>query len=188
MEPYMRTYREIGRLCVAWSFLEGRSEQTLWGILNIDQDLGEVFTWTMNMQHRWQMIVRESKKRLSQSDYETLKSIQNSLSVALRDRNIIIHGLVNSFVQRDATEREPELGEIVPERVLLTSLARTPCWTIYVGEDKGRNFSISTEAVKTVINNVSVITARVTDFNKIHNFRKRTPPTLPIETEWPKRL
>jgi len=188
MEPYMRTLREIGRLCVAWSFLEGRSEQTLWGILNIDQDLGEVFTWTMSMRHRWQMIVREGQKRLSKSDYETLKSIQKSLNISMRDRNIIIHGLVNSIVQRDASERKPEIGEIVPERVIATSLARTPCWTIYIGEDAGRNFAISTEAVKIVINNIGKITERVTDFNKIHNFRERTAPTLPIETGWPKQL
>jgi hypothetical protein len=136
----MRTYREIGRLCVGWSFLEGRSEQTLWGILNIDQDLGETFTWTISIRNRWQMIVREAKKRLPSSDYETLKSINKDLNVSTRDRNIIVHGLVNSLVQRDASEREPDIGSVVPEQVLMTALARVPCWTIYIGEEAGRNF------------------------------------------------
>jgi hypothetical protein len=62
------------------------------------------------------MIVREAKKRLPSSDYETLKSINKDLNVSTRDRNIIVHGLVNSLAQRDASEREPDIGSVVPEQ------------------------------------------------------------------------
>jgi hypothetical protein len=97
MEPTAETYQEIGRLCAAWSYLEMTSEQTLWGILNLNPILAQAFVWRMQLLQRWQMIVRESKKSLSEADFLALREISRRVNLLARDRNIIVHGVVHSL-------------------------------------------------------------------------------------------
>ena len=187
MEPSPETFREIGRLCAAWAYLEAVSEITLWGILKISEELGETFTWRQGMRERWQMIVREAKKRPSNGDYETLKSISKLVSGAIRDRNIVIHGVIHAIVEVQGERPPPGTalpGGLNPD----VKFNRVPCWTIYIGEDAGKNFPLSTQAVAIIRENIGKITDQVMDFNKSHSYTEHTNPKETVEAGWPTPL
>lgn len=57
MEPSPQTFEEIGRLCVAWSYLEHVTEQTIWGVLELDDKLGPLITTRLDMRGRWDLIL-----------------------------------------------------------------------------------------------------------------------------------
>lgn len=184
MEPSPETFREVGRLCAAWAFLESLSEITLWGILKIDQDLGQTFTWRLGMRERWQMIVREAKRRLPQQDHEELNEIKKMLVSPMRQRNIVIHGVINATAAFQ--DQSPPHGTNIPADSI--KFARHPCWTIFIGEDAGKNFKMSTQAVLMIIENIHKITNRVVAFNNSHSYTTRTKFHETLEEGWPVQL
>jgi hypothetical protein len=63
MEPSSETMAEIGRLCVAWAFLEGVTERTIWGILDVDEKIGPVITYRLDMRGRWALLMDWASRR-----------------------------------------------------------------------------------------------------------------------------
>lgn len=62
------------------------------------------------------------------------------------------------------------------------------CWRVFIGEAAGKNFPISSSAVKIVIANAEKAMERIRDFNSAHGFREITLPKGSVETDWPKPL
>jgi hypothetical protein len=183
LEPSPKTFEEIGKLCGAWSYLEMQSEATLWGILKIDQELGEVFTWKMGMRERWQMICREAKKRLPTEDHETLKAINKLVEVAMRDRNIVVHGLIHAKVV--LPYKPPKGSPLAGGLAGPHSFDRIPCWSIYMGEAAAKSFEVSTLAVITIRENIMKISDKVQAFNSTHSYTETTEVNDSIESGWP---
>lgn len=171
---------------MAWSYLEMQSEMTLWGLLKLDQDLCQTFIWTMGIRQRWQMIVREAKKRLPENDYQILKGINKVLMVVMRDRNIAVHGLVHAQMVLDSI---PPKRTVIPDGLSGPhKFHRIPCWTIYIGEDAGKSFEISTESVIIIRENIHKLAEQIWKFNEAKSFTNRTKINDVIEQEWPKRI
>jgi hypothetical protein len=174
-EPRAATYREMGRLCVAWSNLEGRSEATLWGILDADERLGPVITWRLDLRGRWQMILEHAPKKHNRQEVEEFRGINRRLIPVMRDRNIIIHGLVHASLE---VEGEPKSGDIIhgPLRFV-----RPACWTVFRGSEAGKSFPISEDAVVIVRDNINFLAEQVIALNRRHGYTKHTLPTDQID-------
>jgi len=187
-EPTDATTIEMGRLCMAWSVLEGRTEATLWGILGADEKLGPIITWRLDLRGRWQLVLEHAPTRHNREEVEELRSINKSLTPVMRDRNIIIHGLVHAIMEI-LGDRRPASGEVIPGGLAGPhTFARKPCWTVYRGSEAGKNFPISRDAVEIVRENVLKITDRVVAFNNAHNYKTTFRPRDTIEVDWPKRI
>lgn len=186
MEPLARTYREIGKLCAAWSHLEHRTEATLWGILGLDASLGPLISWKQDLRGRWQLIIDHASKKHDEKDVASLRSINKDIITAIRDRNIIIHGLVHA---RMALPSDLPRGSSIPGgNCPIYPMTSLPCWTVFRGEEKGKSFPISTEAVKIVVSNINKIGERLNVFNVTHNYHEASNPSTMIEQNWPKQL
>src|SRR5215203_2067211 len=96
-EPRRSTYESMGRLCAAWSNLEGISEMTLWGILDIkaDQKVGDILSSRLGLEDRWNFIVDYSVERHSEEEQRMLREIRKRIKEIAFDRNIIVHGLTH---------------------------------------------------------------------------------------------
>ena len=103
------------------------------------------------------------------------------VTVVARDRNIIVHGLVTAQMQPGQVVQEWHVSNPPP-------LKRPPCWTIYMGEDAGRNFPISLSAVETVCANIEKVAQATLSFNVRHGFLQHTVPELEVQADWPKPL
>lgn len=183
MEPSLKTYQEVGRLCSAWSYLEMLSERTLWGILDLNAKLAQAFVWRMQLSSKWQMIVREAKKSLPESDALTLKALAKSVNALARDRNIVIHGHVTALAQ--LPDPLPPPGGIIGPITDPLPFTRQPCWTIYMGEDAGKNFPISCEAVEIIVLNIQKVAEEILTFNMRRNFTEGTKIGSEVEEGWP---
>lgn len=171
----------MGRLCVAWSYLEIASENTIWGILDADDRLGPIITWRLDLRARWQLILDHAHKKHTVDERKELRDINKNLITVTRDRNIIIHGAVHA---RALTESMPEYGNfIVPQTII-----RQACWTIFRGADAGKSFPISAEAVITVRDNINILAKKVIAFNQRHGYIRGTIPSEDVESGWPVRL
>jgi hypothetical protein len=187
-EPSDLTRKEIGSLCMAWAFLEFHSEATLWGITGITQPIGEIFTWRMPLRDKWNMITKVAKKNLSEDEYKELKEINRYLVQASRDRNIIVHGIVHAVVSSPVENLS--YGDAVgpTEEIDPSSFVRIPCWTIFIGEDAGKNFAVSNSAVEMVRVNIQKIAQMVIDFNKKKGFTTTSQILGGVEQTWPTPL
>lgn len=186
MEPTSRTHREIGRLCTALAYLESISEITLWGILGIDSNLGPLISWKQDLRGRWTIIMEYAPRKHDELEILELRTINKDIIVTMRDRNIIVHGLVHAEMMiPNGTPRGSRIpGGPTPVYPITTK----PCWTIFKGEDKGKRFPISTDAVKIVSNNIKKIVSRVEIFNSRHNYHESSIPSPIIDESWPKQL
>jgi hypothetical protein len=88
-------FQEVGRLCSAWSFLEKRTENMLWGILDADERLGPIITWRLDLRGRWQLILKHAHKKHGADQIKELRNMNKDIVVVTRDRNIIVHGLIH---------------------------------------------------------------------------------------------
>src|ERR1700730_5237407 len=98
MEPSIETFEEIGRVCAAWDYLESVTEATVWGIIDADERLGPVITARLDLRGRWQMILEHAPKKLDAGKCEVLRKINKDLTPVMRDRNIIVHGLIHASI------------------------------------------------------------------------------------------
>jgi hypothetical protein len=182
-EPSLTTRAEIGRLCAAWAYLEALTEATLWGILDADEKLGPIITARLELRGRWDMILRHAPNKHQTDVIEILKDINKDLTPTMRDRNIIIHGLVHAVVEIPYSI-PPVPGTAIPCTAIM-QFDRVPCWTVFRGGEAGKNFPISTAAVEVVRANIQELIAKVQQFNDQHSYDKFTRLTDDIESEWP---
>jgi hypothetical protein len=187
MEPTPQTYQQIGALCAAWSYLEMQTEKTLRGLLKMDERLARIFIWRLGMRERCSLIKQEASNSLSEENAETLKDIIYNIQISATDRNIIIHGLMHATLEIpshvDKTKISIPVGATEP-----IPFARIPCWTIFMGEGKGKSYAVSTEAVSIVLENISKLGTLLRNFNTENGFTQYSEMNNFIEKDWPKRL
>jgi hypothetical protein len=147
MEPSPETFKEIGALCASWSCLEKYAEATIWGLLEADQRLGTVITRRLDLRARFELILQHAPRKHLPADVQERRNINKLLVIATRDRNIIIHGLINA---RIVTNAPVVHGATVPGGLEGPhNFSKIPCWTIFKGADAGKSFPISSQAVET---------------------------------------
>ena len=186
MEPSQETLAEIGALCIAYSYLESRAEATIWGILNTDERIGTILTGRLDLRSRFQLIVDHAEEKHTELQVQELKEINKALVKIIRDRNIIVHGIVHAEVN---VQTKPRRGEIISNDLSLPyPMSRIPCWTIFKGADAGKSFPISRDAVRTVRQNVQNVAERLRIFNSFFQYHDSAKPSGFIETQWPERL
>lgn len=169
--------REVGRLCAGWSYFEFVTEQTIWGILEIDHNLGRLITWPKDLRALWQTLLLEAPLKHSKDEVKVLRNINAKITEVTKDRNIIIHGLISAAVAKTA-------GCIVTSEEITV----VPAWTVFKGEHAGKRFEISLQAVEIVNENIQKLSAELLAFNHAHNYRGHYFPDQLVETNWPKPL
>ena len=179
MQPAAATLEEIGRLCAAWSYLEGRTEQLVWGLLNLKPEAGRKLTWELDMKRRWALVTKHAAKKHSLPDIEMLKQYNKDAATIAQDRNIIVHGLMHAA----AISRIPgKTADLSTEEV---EYVRVPCWTVFRGGDAGKNYPVSANAVKLVRENIQRLGKKVTEFNFRFNYLGTSDHNKEIEEGWP---
>jgi hypothetical protein len=183
MEPTTRTCREIGRLCIAYAALESEVECTVWGILDLDGRIGPIVTGRQDLRNRFQIILEYAERKHTKGDIVELKEINKWLTPIMRDRNIVVHGLVSATIVQHGPL--PQRGTIVAQPFVF---GRTPCWTITKGGDAGKSFPVSPEAVTLIRNNIGKVSDRLMRFNQRFNYRLTSQQSDIVEQGWPKSL
>jgi hypothetical protein len=187
MEPRSSTFREIGRLCSAWAALEMETEATLWGILSLQPSIGPHISWRRDLKSRWLLIVDAADQRHCTNDATFLRKMKKDIIIVSRDRNVIVHGLIHGEVIIPGPRREH--GEVIPGgSIPSVPFSKQPCWTIFKGEDKGKSFPVSVDAVRIVHSNIGVLAERLRQFNKTHGYKIVSTISGGVEANWPKPL
>ena len=185
MEPSLATLREIGRLCIAWSYFERVSEIALRTVLRDDDQWNELIESDLDIRRMWERIVSEAERKLPKGEIVELRLIVGDLATVKRDRNIIVHGVVGAILEMPNDETPPVFAA-VPASAYKAS--RVPCWTINKGTVGGKNFPISTEAVTIVLDNIIQLSRQTEAFNTRLGCVKGRGATENIETGWPTSL
>jgi hypothetical protein len=181
-EPSIETFQEIGRLC----FLELQTELTLVGLLSLNERQTRTFVWRMGITDRWKTLVNVADEALPKEDAETLRTIGKQITKCGNDRNIIVHGLVHASAKLKPDQKQLKI--IPHEGIGTDQLVRVPCWTVFMGEGKGKNYPIAKEAVSIVIKNIQKFANQLAKFNEAHNFRINSLRSETIEKDSPKLL
>lgn len=176
-------FEEVGRLCAAWAYLEMRTEQTIWGVIGVDQQHGRFITWRLDMRGRWELLLQQAPNKHGEKDVATLRGINKGVVAANRDRNIIVHGSLHSAI---LSKEKPLPGSRIEDLTVLQ--ARPHCWTVYRGADAAKNFPASKEAVEIVRTNVQKLARRLTDFNNAQGYVAFNTPMQAVEQNWPTPL
>jgi hypothetical protein len=182
IEPLPATMEEIGRLCAAWSMLELRTEQTIWGILEVEDKIGPIITSRLDMRGRWQLILEWAPRKHSLTEVQELRTIDADVATVNVDRNIIVHGLIHA----SGRQKQPTPTTGIPAEDV--DFSRVPCWTIARGPQAGKNFKVSKTAVEVVRTNIQNIGKRVFKFNERFGYMKTVTPQPDYEFDWPKPI
>jgi hypothetical protein len=158
-------HEEVGKLCIAWAFLELETERTIWAILDVDARIGPLLTWRRDIRSRWEMILSYAPKKHPQEDIQFLKTINKSLIDISRDRNIAVHGTAHY-------DREKQ----------------TQCWTVWRGVEAGKTFPISATAVRIIRSNINKLSSALVQVNDRHSYLVCSDPEENIEADWPKPI
>jgi hypothetical protein len=142
---------EIRRLCMAWAFLERVTERTIWGILDVDEKIGPVITYRLDMRGRWALLMDWAPRKHIGADLKELSEVNADVGTVNTDRNRIVHGIVHALAETNL--QVPPPSSILPTENIV-GFVRVPCWTVTRGPGAGKNFPISTKAVETVRFNV----------------------------------
>jgi hypothetical protein len=186
MEPSPQTMEEVGRLCTAWAYLEMVTEQTIWGILGIDEKIGPIITYKLDMRGRWSLLIEWAPRKHTAADLKELSNINSDVVTVNADRNIIVHGIIHALAKTNLTAKPPSYFVLPTENI--TKFERIPCWTVSRGAGAGKNFPISKAAVETVRLNIQNVGKRVADFNTRFGYTKTVTPMPDVESGWPKPL
>ena len=54
--PDAEFHEQVGRLCVAWAFLEVMLQHRIWELLKIDKTMGKYVTYRLDAKLRWQTL------------------------------------------------------------------------------------------------------------------------------------
>jgi hypothetical protein len=130
MEPSPQTHEEVGRLCAAWAYLEHVAEQTIWGILEVDQKIGPIITYRLDLRGRWSLLTEWAPRKHSDADVKVLSNIAAQVRTVNTDRNIIVHGLIHAQMELPNHESKPAPYTIVGKAGERLPFAQIPCWTI----------------------------------------------------------
>jgi len=187
MEPSRETFQEIGRLCSAWAALELHTEKTVWGIIGADDKLGPTITWRLDLRARWELILSHASRKHTEADIQELKAINKWLVTITRDRNIIVHGLIQALAA-GRPDDEGKYGDTVGEVGEPLPFVRPPCWVIYRGAEAGKNFPVSTNAVVVVRTNIDKASDRLLRFNRRVGYTVSSTWGLEVEASWPKPI
>jgi hypothetical protein len=188
MEPSPQTFEEVGRLCTAWAYLEHVTEQTIWGVLEVDQKVGPVVTYRLDMGGRWSLLTEWAPRKHFPADVKVLSDIAAQVRTVNTDRNIIVHGLIHAEMELPNQEPKPAPYTIVGKAGERLPFKRIPCWTVTRGPEAGKNFPISKEAVERVRLNIQKIGRDVVSFNARFNYTSTVTPMTEVEKDWPKLL
>jgi hypothetical protein len=183
MEPSAKTMEEIGRLCGAWAYLEQVTEQTIWGILEVDDKIGPVITHRLDMRGRWSLLMEWAPRKHIAADLEELSKINTDVATINTDRNIIVHGIIHALARTTLTTRPPPYTILDNENI--KGFERVPCWTVSRGSGAGKNFPISKDAVETVRLNIQKVGRRVATFNAQFGYTKTVTPMPDVQSGWP---
>jgi len=169
-------YQAIGQLCSGWSSLEYVTEHLTRGILQGDNTTTPEETWRLSLRDRWKLILKEAPKKHNGNDLQTLETINERIPILVKDRNIIIHGLIHMWISNP---------QIIDGKVVSGIVERVPAVTIFRGSEAGKNFPISEQAVRIVYANVLKVNNEIYAFNKDHGYTKGTIPSDELEQNWP---
>jgi hypothetical protein len=173
--------RLVGELCTSWAGFEFETEQAIWGILGIDHKFGRLITWPKDLRQMWQLLLNEATSKHPVDEVEYLKKINNRLTDVMKDRNIVVHGLIQAFVTSpDAVQP----NAIVNDAAIIV----VPTWTVFKGEHAGKKFPVSAAAVRIISNNIEKLSNELVAFNNRHNYHRGYYSNLPVETDWPRPL
>jgi hypothetical protein len=181
MDDFPKMFEEIGRLCSSWAYLEFLTERAIWGLLNIDKELGRVVTYSKDMRQLWSLLISEAGYRLGEGDAKLLKDINKRLIIVMKDRNIIVHGRLTAIMSR-----KPEVGVYDVVDVSRENFIAT--WSVFKGEHAGKRFPASHNAVSIVRNNIMKLCDEMQTFNKTHNFVADNHPSDQLQILWPTAL
>lgn len=195
MEPSPHTLTAVGILCVTYASLEHTAEATIWGLLDVNQRLGPILTHSLDLRNRLQRIVEYAEGKHSAEDIELLKQINKQSISVVRDRNIIVHGIIH---QNLTTQLPSQIGDMMVIGVASgkafaagfgdTAVNRPPCWTIFKGESKGKSFPVSVAAVNIVVQNIMKLQTALLIFNRKHGYTLSSTFSDDVEQNWPTPL
>lgn len=98
------------------------------------------------------------------NDRLIVADVAHMIMTPVTARNIIVHGLIHkSDIQR-------------------------PCWTVFRGIGKGKNFPASVEAATIVAGNIHKLAFELSEFNARHQYKQVNPTSERIESGWPRPL
>ena len=176
-----KTHELVGRACAAWAHFEALTEVAVWGVLGIDQSLGRIITWPKDIKQLWQLLLSEAPKKHSESDIAALKSINKRLVDVIKDRNIIVHGLITAAIQTDKSYDHYDIADKGTFTVI-------PAWTVFKGEHAGKRFVISENSVGIILENIQKLSGEMAVFNKSNNYHSQYSPDSPADQSWPTPL
>jgi len=184
VEPSAETQRQIGILCQRWSSLELETERALLGVLGLDHRFSRIFLWKLNMRARWQMLAKEAPNRLDSAQSEFVKELNRKVTMIMRDRNIIVHGLVHMAM----APNDQKITKILSAEIDQTVILRPPCWTVFMGEGAGKSYLVSCKAVEVVNANMDRFGDLLRAFNSRNGFVFNNPFSNNIESNWPEPM
>ncbi|WP_411782183.1 hypothetical protein [Bradyrhizobium sp. UFLA01-814] len=160
-------------------------EFTVWGLLGLDERVGPLVTWKLDVNQRWALIMERAPEKHSSTAIERLRRIGRHLSEVTRDRNIIVKGVIRAKAHPPAGlgfgDPVLEVGKSIP-------FTRLPCWSIFRGGTAAKNFLVSTDAARTVRENIQRLNEALLRFNADFRYTTATPITDEIEQHWPKAI
>jgi hypothetical protein len=186
-EPSEITYQKIGALCVAWAFLEMQTEIALRGMLGLNDSQTKVLVWNLKLTDRCAKLKSIAKERLSGLELEELDTLCTKIAKTADDHNIIIHGIVHAAIYHPK-QLPPEGFTTIHDALHEQKVVQVPCWTIFQGNGKGKNFPISSDAVEVVCSKVKTLGFSLKEFNKRNNFKFSPMLSDHVERDWPKPL
>jgi hypothetical protein len=103
------------------------------GILDVDERLWPIITWRHDLENRWKLILQYAPKKHDKDACDSLRKIKKQLTIkVIRDRNIIVHGLVHAMAE--IRNPQPEADNTIDAPVFVMP----PCWS-----EAGKNCPIS---------------------------------------------
>jgi hypothetical protein len=186
-EPSNATYQKIGALCVAWAYLEMQTEKAMRGLLALTEPQTKMFVWGIKVTDRCARLKEAAKGKITGDELRDFNLLCTQISQTADERNVIVHGLVHAAVKRPSSI--PNDGVLsahnkLPEEII----AQVPCWTVFQGTGKGKNYPISTTAVETVLSKIQTLADRLRKFNTAHQFNYNPSVGDQIEANWPSPL
>ena len=83
----------IGRIAVAWSYLEISLDDLLWHFLDLDDEDGRVMTARFDADRKCQLVSTLGSRHLSKAQFQELDGVLKTIQSLKEDRNFVIHGL-----------------------------------------------------------------------------------------------
>jgi hypothetical protein len=181
-EPSKETLEEVGRLCQAWSWFEAVTDTTLLAVSDVSERENFSQLWRIDIWRRWEHLLQRAERGSTAADLAVLRKISTQLVTVIKDRNIIIHGLVHASAKMSGNKSYTD-GNIPAGEEL--SFIRAPCWSISRGPEAGKNFPVSTKAAECVRLNIQKLGSRLKKYNNEHGYKTQRSPNKNIEGSWP---